>query len=191
MDEKEKKNHPPGGMREEKQSGHLKPAAGAGNREEMKVLRIGDRVYPELLRHIPDPPEILYAMGDTRLLRKKCVAVVGARKASSYGKWVSYNIGRRLAEYDIVTVSGMAFGCDSEAHRGALEAGGATIAVMGCGADICYPSSNAALWKKILRRGLILSEYPPGTKPRPYTFPQRNRIISGISEAVAVAEAGL
>ena len=72
MDEKEKKNHPPGGMREEKQSGHLKSAAGAGNREEMKVLRIGDRVYPELLRHIPDPPEILYAMGDTRLLRKKC-----------------------------------------------------------------------------------------------------------------------
>lgn len=107
MDEKEKKNHPPEGMREEKQSGHLKPAAGAGNREEMKVLRIGDRAYPELLRHIPDPPEILYAMGDTRLLRKKCVAVVGARKASSYGKWVSYNIGRRLAEYDIVTVSGM------------------------------------------------------------------------------------
>ena len=191
MDEKEKKNHPPGGMREEKQSGHLKSAAGAGNREEMKVLRIGDRAYPELLRHIPDPPEILYAMGDTRLLRKKCVAVVGARKASSYGKWVSYNIGRRLAEYDIVTVSGMAFGCDSEAHRGALEAGGATIAVMGCGADICYPSNTEALWKNILRRGLILSEYPPGTKPRPYTFPQRNRIISGISEAVAVAEAGL
>ena len=156
MDEKEKKNHPPEGMREEKQSGHLKPAAGAGNREEMKVLRIGDRAYPELLRHIPDPPEILYAMGDTRLLRKKCVAVVGARKASSYGKWVSYNIGRRLAEYDIVTVSGMAFGCDSEAHRGALEAGGATIAVMGCGADICYPSSNEALWKKILRRGCLL-----------------------------------
>ena len=155
MDEKEKKNHPPEGMREEKQSGHLKPAAGAGNREEMKVLRIGDRAYPELLRHIPDPPEILYAMGDTRLLRKKCVAVVGARKASSYGKWVSYNIGRRLAEYDIVTVSGMAFGCDSEAHRGALEAGGATIAVMGCGADICYPSSNEALWKKILRLSLI------------------------------------
>ncbi len=96
MDEKEKKNHPPGGMREEKQSGHLKSAAGAGNREEMKVLRIGDRVYPELLRHIPDPPEILYAMGDTRLLRKKCVAVVGGEK-------------RRLTEsgYLIISAGGL------------------------------------------------------------------------------------
>lgn len=159
--------------------------------EEMKILRIEDENYPKLLRYISDPPEILYAIGDIRLLQKKCVAVVGARKASSYGKWVSYNIGRRLAEYGIVTVSGMAFGCDSEAHRGALEGGGATIAVMGCGADICYPSSNAALRKKILISGLILSEYPPGTKPRPYTFPRRNRIISGISEAVTVAEAGL
>lgn len=157
----------------------------------MKEIYIDDSAYPELLRHIADPPAVLYAVGDTGLLSAKCVAVVGARKASPYGKWVSYNIGRRLAEYGIVTVSGMAFGCDSEAHRGALEAGGGTVAVMGCGADICYPASNAALRRKIAEKGLILSEYPPGTPPRPYTFPRRNRIISGISEAVAVAEAGL
>lgn len=157
----------------------------------MKEIYIDDSAYPELLRHIADPPAVLYAIGDTGLLSAKCVAVVGARKASPYGKWVSYNIGRRLAEYGIVTVSGMAFGCDSEAHRGALEAGGGTVAVMGCGADICYPASNAALRRKIAEKGLILSEYPPGTPPRPYTFPRRNRIISGISEAVAVAEAGL
>ena len=107
------------------------------------------------------------------------------------GNGYPIDIGRRLAEYGIITVSGMAFGCDSEAHRGALEGGGGTVAVMGCGADVCYPASNASLYRKIEERGLILSEYPPGTPPRPYTFPRRNRIISGICEAVTVAEAGL
>ncbi len=160
-------------------------------REEILTIDIRDDEYPELLRQISDPPQTLYAIGDISLMKRRCVAVVGARKASSYGKWVSYHIGKRLAEYDIVTVSGMAYGCDSEAHRGALDAGGPTIAVMGCGPDICYPASNAALRQRIAESGLILSEYPVGMKPRNYTFPQRNRIISGLCEAVTVAEAGL
>ncbi len=158
---------------------------------DIKIIRKDDPDYPELLRQIDRPPEVLYCIGNTDLLKKKCVAVVGARKASSYGKWAAYNIGKRLAEYGIVTVSGMAYGCDAEAHHGALEAGGGTIAVLGCGADICYPRNSRTLRERIARQGLILSEYPPGTQPRTWMFPQRNRIISGISEAVAVAEAGL
>ena len=154
---------------------------------DIKRIRKDDPEYPELLRQIDRPPEVLYCMGNTELLKKKCVAVVGARKASSYGKWAAYNIGKRLAEYGIVTVSGLAYGCDAEAHRGALEADGDTIAVMGCGVDICYPRNSRTLRDRIARQGLILSEYPPGTQPRTWMFPQRNRIISGISEAVAVA----
>ena len=154
-------------------------------------IRRGDGNYPELLEHIDRPPDILYGTGDAGVLKKRYVAVVGARRATTYGKWVSYQIGRRLAECGLTVVSGMAYGCDAEAHRGALEAGGTTAAVLGCGVDICYPASNAALRRRIAERGLILSEYEPGTPPRPYRFPQRNRIISGICEAVVIAEAGL
>ncbi len=154
-------------------------------------IRHGEKDYPPLLSHICRPPEVLYATGDAAILKKRCVAVVGARRATSYGKWVSYQIGKRLAECGLVTVSGMAWGCDTEAHRGALDAGGATVAVLGCGVDICYPAANVSLRRRIAEQGLLLSEYEPETPPRPYRFPQRNRIISGISEAVVVAEAGI
>ncbi len=160
-------------------------------KEKIREIKIDDETYPSLLRQIERPPEVLYAIGDIGILTQKCVAVVGARKASSYGRWVAWHIGRRLAEYGVATVSGLAYGCDAEAHLGALDAGGKTIAVMGCGVDICYPAANRQLRRRIAEQGLILSEYPPGTKPRSYMFPQRNRIISGLCEAVAVAEAGL
>ena len=157
----------------------------------IKRTAIGEAGYPGLLKHIARPPDVLYTIGDMEILGERSVAVVGARKASAYGKWAAYHIGRRLAECGVVTVSGLAYGCDAEAHRGALEAGGKTVAVLGCGPDVGYPAGNAGLYRQIVDKGLILSEYPPGTQPRAYRFPQRNRIISGVSEAVVVAEAGL
>lgn len=117
---------------------------------------------------------------------------MGARKASPYGKWASYNIGRKLAENGIVTVSGMAYGCDAEAHRGALEAGGPTIAVLGSGVSVCYPKRNRKIYDSIIEQGgLLVSEHPGDTPPLPPYFAQRNRIISGLSSVVVVTEAGL
>jgi DNA processing protein len=152
---------------------------------------IGDPRYPRLLRLIQNPPKKLYYRGDISLSAKASVAVVGARKATDYGKWAAYNLAKTLSEYGLAIVSGMAFGADSEAHRGALAAGGGTVAVFGCGVDICYPSRNYSLMNEILEKGLILSEFEPGTEPRDFTFPMRNRIISGLSIATAVVEAGL
>lgn len=154
-------------------------------------IGLGEARYPALLRQIPDPPIALYYEGDLSLADWPCLAVVGARKASGYGKWVAGTIARRAAEHGIAVVSGMAGGIDAAAHRGALEAGGPTIAVLGCGIDICYPASNKDLYGEIRRRGLLLSEFEPGAPPLPYRFPQRNRIISGLSRAVVIAEAGL
>jgi DNA processing protein len=119
------------------------------------------------------------------------VALVGARNATEYGKWVAFNMAKTLAEYGLSIVSGMAWGIDSQAHRGALAAGGKTVAVFGCGVDVCYPRTNAKLMGEILENGIVLSEFAPGTEPRPYMFPQRNRIISGLALTTAVVEAGL
>lgn len=154
-------------------------------------VRLEESGFPALLRQIPDPPKALFFEGDLSLADGPCLAVVGARKATGYGKWAAGAIARRAAEHGITVVSGMAGGIDTAAHRGALETGGATIAVLGCGIDICYPAANKELYGEIRRRGLLLSEYEPGTSPLPYRFPQRNRIISGLSRAVVIAEAGL
>ncbi len=160
--------------------------------EKIEIIEITDPRYPVNLRNLDKyAPARLYCIGDTGLLYRRSAAVVGARKASSYGKWASKSIGQKLAEYDVVTVSGMAYGCDTAAHEGALEAGGGTIAVLGCGVDICYPRQNKELMKKIMRSGLVISEFKPGTKPYAGNFPRRNRIISGLSEVVIVAEASL
>jgi DNA processing protein len=161
-------------------------------KEEYEVIDIMDSRYPPLLRQLDKKaPERLWCAGDVSLMNERCVAVVGSRKPSQYGKWTAFNAGRKLAHYGIVTVSGMAMGCDSEAHRGAVEEGGKTIAVLGCGIDICYPERSYALRSSIIKNGLIISEFPPGTPPRPANFPQRNRIISGLSEITVVAEAAL
>lgn len=157
------------------------------------ALRIpmGHALYPPLLAAIKDPPAVLYALGDPELLRLRAVAVVGSRKASEYGRWAAHTLGGMLAGRGVAVVSGLAAGIDAQAHRGALDAGGATIAVMGCGIDLCYPAGNRTLWNALRAKGLILSEYPPGTKAAPYMFPRRNRIISGLAEATVVAGAGL
>lgn len=150
-----------------------------------------DDGYPPLLKYIKDMPHKMYYTGNIYILKETCVAVVGSRHATDYGKWVAYALGKRLAECGVTVVSGMAAGIDSYAHKGALAAGGKTAAVLGCGLDICFPSSNKALMREIAEKGLLLSEYPTGIKPARYTFPQRNRIISGVSVATVVVEAGL
>lgn len=148
--------------------------------------------YPNLLRLIKDPPKVLHYIGDISLCNQTvCLAVVGARKSTPYGKWAAYHIAKRAAQHGVTIVSGLASGIDSEGHRGALDAGGKTIAVLGCGIDLCYPKSNADLLEKIKEDGLVLSEYEPGTPALAFQFPLRNRIISGLSQGVVIAEASL
>ena len=159
-------------------------------KENFIIIKKEDKAYPKLLGTITNPPEILYCIGDTSLLESRSLAVVGSRKCSEYGKTTAMRIGEAAAHNNITVVSGMAKGIDSFAHLGALKAGGKTIAVLGCGVNICYPKENRKLYEQIASEGLLVSELPPDAEPRPYTFPQRNRIISGISEAVAVVEAG-
>ncbi|MGI6204143.1 MAG: DNA-processing protein DprA [Anaerovoracaceae bacterium] len=157
----------------------------------VKIIERESACYPERLRLIKEPPEKLYCVGDTELLGTVCVSVVGSRKCSGYGLRVSERLGALLARGGVTVVSGLAAGIDAAAHRGAMDAGGAAIAVLGNGPDIFYPSVNRELQKRISEGGLVISEYPPGTKPAKYTFPRRNRIIAGLSEATVVAEAGL
>jgi len=155
-----------------------------------EIIPLDHPAYPLLLRQIPDPPALLFVKGDRGLLSLPGVAVVGARAASSYGLRVTRNLARRLAAAGLVVTSGLALGVDAAAHRAALEAGGKTIAVLGCGLDICYPAHNRKLQKEIAAKGLLVSEYPLGTRAERFRFPARNRIISGISRGVLVVEAG-
>ncbi|MBE6031971.1 MAG: DNA-protecting protein DprA [Clostridiales bacterium] len=147
--------------------------------------------YPSLLRDIPDPPWLLYFRGDISCCEDVCVGIVGSRKISPYGKWAAHHLAETAASHGAVVVSGMALGADTAAHEGALAAGGKTVAVFGCGIDLCYPPSNEKLMERILEEGAVISEYPPGTPGFPFNFPVRNRIVSGLSHAVVVAEAGL
>lgn len=158
---------------------------------EAKLIEREGADYPPLLSGIKDPPERLHLLGNTELMKGPCVAVVGSRHATGYGKWASYEIGRRLAECGITVVSGMAAGIDSFAHKGALAARGNTIAVLGSGLGYCYPTGNLELMAEIARRGLIVTEYEEDVHATGFTFPKRNRIISGLSLAVVVVEAAV
>lgn len=146
--------------------------------------------FPALLKEISDPPMGIFCMGTLPSDNTHKVAVIGSRKCSEYGLLAARLLAKPLAQAGIVIVSGMARGVDSMAHRGALQGGGKTIAVLGCGVDICYPAENKSLRDEILNSGCIVSEYSPGTSPTPSYFPARNRIISGLSRGVIVAEAG-
>ena len=147
--------------------------------------------FPLLLRAIHDPPPGLFVRGRAPLdlAGDRAVAVVGARACSTYGSHVARALARDLAAEGVVVVSGMARGVDGEAHRGALEAGGITVAVLGCGIDRDYPAAHAQLAREICERGLVVSEYAPGVEPAPWRFPARNRIIAGLVSAVVVVEA--
>jgi DNA processing protein len=159
------------------------------NQRGIRVMVPGDESYPERLRSIYDPPALLFAVGEELPGDAPCVAVVGARKASSYGRWAAETIGEELARRGVVVVSGAAYGVDGHAHLGCLKAGGFTVAVLGCGIDRVYPPEHAGLLRRITSSGCLLSEYHPGDGPLPWRFPHRNRIIAGLSHAVVVVEA--
>jgi DNA processing protein len=150
-----------------------------------------DPAFPPLLGAIHDPPPGLFIRGeaDIDVLRGPTVAVVGARACSPYGSHVARMLGRELAAAGLVVVSGLARGVDGEAHRGALDAGGTTIAVLGCGIDRDYPAAHRELAGRVRATGLVLSEYAPGVEPAPWRFPARNRVIAGLSAVTIVVEA--
>ena len=155
----------------------------------MDCIHLGTPEYPRLLAEISDPPTCIWSRGDRALLSATAVAVIGARAASQEGLIAASEIAFDLARAGIVVVSGLARGIDAAAHRGALDAGGKTIAVLGTGIDRVYPAENELLHGEIASSGLLISELPPGTPPLDWHFPRRNRIISGLSRAVVVVEA--
>lgn len=156
-----------------------------------RFLARSDAGFPPLLRAIHDPPPGLFLRGDAdeALLARPAVAIVGARACSAYGRQVARSLGRDLASAGLVVVSGLARGVDAEAHRGALEAGGVTVAVLGCGIDRDYPAAHRELALRIADTALIVSEYAPGVEPAPWRFPARNRIVAGLCAATVAVEA--
>lgn len=153
--------------------------------------RHGD-LYPAGLRDAADAPWCLIGRGDPKLLDGlepfEAVTIVGARRATSYGREIARELGRELAAAGLIVVSGLAFGIDGCAHRGALD-GGRTIAVLGCGPDVAYPASHRSLWRQVCERGLVISEFPPGAPPWRWTFPARNRIMAALAGMTVVVEA--
>lgn len=165
--------------------------------DRIKQLNIGyhtiyDKDYPQNLAEIPDAPVLLYVRGNAEILKSFSLAVVGSRKYTSYGKKVAYDLSKKCAENGLTIISGLALGIDAFAHRAALDAGGKTIGVLGCGLDRIYPASNFHLGREIIEKGgAIISEFPPGTLPMKQNFPARNRIIAGLSQGVLVVEAAI
>jgi DNA processing protein len=157
----------------------------------IEVISFKDSRYPINLKTIFDPPFLLYLRGTLEKEDTNALAIVGTRRATVYGKLIARRLARDLAREGITMVSGMARGIDTEAHRGALEAGGRTIAILGCGVDIVYPPENRGLMDEIIKKGAVISEFSLGEEPDAPHFPQRNRIISGLSKGVLVVEAPL
>ena len=162
------------------------------NRLEKSGMRVITRLsdeYPQLLSDIYDPPVTLYALGDAQLDNERSFSIVGSRRCTRDGQRAAREFAETLAREDVTVISGMAYGIDTAAHEGALIGMGKTIAVLGCGADVIYPLENEELYRRIIDNGgAILSEYAPGTQPKPGNFPARNRIISGMSEGTMIVE---
>ena len=152
-------------------------------------LMMADDNFPQILRDFVPDVGVLYFEGDLTLLQNRCIAIVGSRKCTQYGKTVAKTIGKRAAENGVTGVSGLARGIDTAGHLGALEAGGKTIAVLGGGTEHYYPPENRKLQQQIAREGLLLSEHEPEYIAKAYDFPKRNRLISALSESVVVVEA--
>ena len=159
-------------------------------RDNIKVITIFSDDYPTKLQNLPEHPLCLYCKGNTDLLNSRCIAVVGSRKISDYGKVVTQMFCKEFARAGITVVSGMALGVDAVAHNTALECNTPTIAVMAGGFNHIYPTANFGLYRQIVQNGLVVTEYPPTAEPLSYNFPVRNRIIAGLSEGVLVTEAG-
>ncbi len=155
----------------------------------LRILLVSDSDYPPLLREIHDPPPFLFVYGSYTTQDHLAVGIVGSRRATPYGKGIAEKMARELTERDVTIVSGGASGIDTSAHRGALAGGGRTVAVLGCGVDVCYPKENAALFKQIVENGALLSEFALGSEPEFWRFPQRNRIVSGMSLGLLIVEA--
>ena len=157
--------------------------------QNIHMFPIGSRKYPQCLKNIAQPPYAIFCKGFMPDARKS-VGIVGARMCSEYGRSIATKLGKMLAAKDVQVISGMALGIDSASHAGALQGKGSTFAVLGCGCDICYPKNARNLYENIQTSGGgILSEYPPGAEPLPYRFPERNRIISALSDCLVVVEA--
>lgn len=158
-------------------------------KENVKIITYMDEDYPKKLLNIPNYPKVLYIKGNLLKEDLNSIAVVGARKPTQYGKTITEKIVKGLSQVNITVISGMADGIDSIAHRVAIENNNRTIAVLGTGVDVIYPTKNRELYEKIIGNGCVISEYPLGTKGLPYNFPLRNRIISGISTGIVIIEA--
>lgn len=157
-----------------------------------RIIRLdfNSKYYPVKLKNISSPPKELFCLGNLELLNCKSIAVIGSRNYSGYGERAAKEFSYNLAKEDVCIVSGMARGIDSFAHEASLNAKGKTVAVLGSGLDVIYPRENKILYENIIKNnGLIISEYPLGTKPSRQNFPARNRIISGLSDGVLVIEA--
>ncbi len=150
-----------------------------------------NKIYPKLLSEIVDAPLAIYVLGNLPKEEDILISIIGSRKCSEYGITMAYKLSKDLSKNNITIVSGMAKGIDSIAHKGAMSSGGKTVAILGCGIDICYPAQNYNLRNEIIENGCIISEYPPGTPPMQCYFPARNRIISGLSRAIIVVEASI
>jgi DNA processing protein len=155
----------------------------------INFVSIEEEDYPKRLKNITGPPYALYYLGSLPKEEARAVSVVGSRVRSAYGSQVAEKLTTALGENKIEVISGLALGIDADAHRGALAGGGRSYAVLACGVDHCYPRTNRYLYDQMLTQGGIISEYPPGTPPRQIYFPQRNRIIAGLSDTVVVIEA--
>jgi DNA processing protein len=155
-----------------------------------RIVLLGEPGYPAGALELPQPPRILFVLGSAGLLGGKCVGIVGTRHSSSSGDRIAAQIASTLVRAGAVVVSGMAFGIDAASHRGAMDAGGGTIAVLGGGADVPYPPAHAGLHERIVREGAVISEIPLGARPGKGAFPRRNRIIAALSETLIVIEAG-
>ncbi len=164
-------------------------ALGSARSKEIQILSLFDQAYPDLLKQIFDPPVVLYCLGTPEHLRDSAVAVVGSRRCSVYGREITRKLARELASLGLTITSGMARGIDSQAHLGALEAGGPTIAILGSGVDVIYPRENRNLYARIREKGCVVSEFPCGSFPAPQNFPIRNRIICGLALGTLITEA--
>jgi len=156
---------------------------------EINVIFPEDPLFPESLKHIPDPPQVLFYKGNPALMHVPSVAVVGTRRCSPYGEQAAYEIARAASQRGLPVISGLAFGIDAAAHRGGLEGGGGSIALLPCGLEMCYPRSHEWLLNQIIKEGLAISEFPPNAQMRKWLFLLRNRLISGLAMGTVVVEA--
>ena len=161
------------------------------DKRNIKVVFYYSEKYPKQLKILDTPPAILYYIGDLSISEGNCVAIIGSRISTSYGRKCTEDFAGTFAQHNICVISGMAEGIDSYAHWTALKNNGSTIAVLGCGVDYVYPQSNGFLYEEICKSGLVISEFPLSTEPQKGNFPFRNRLIVGLSECLVVTEAGL